>query len=178
MHCSQIVKNFTLSLLVAFSCIIFIGCDKDENTKNADTSPIKDENAKIIDVVKNAVFPIDESRTLEEALSVNLADIQWKAYKSEHNQQIVEVIGTWQGASLSSQMYKGMMTRYYYCHNGNKITIKFVVNKNNSVKLAHYKAESNEKNLGIYNGDNSLMENTISMGSEKESLAVLYHMPK
>lgn len=114
----QKLTIFTLALLMSFGALVLTGCGKSN-----------------IELVQNAVFPIDKSRTLAEALSVNMTEIEWKSYKSEQNQQIVEVTGTWKGDRLSRE-------RYVYCCPQNTIIVKFVVNKDQSVEFVDYRARS------------------------------------
>ncbi len=48
-----------------------------------------------IETVKNTVFQLDDTRTLEEALASQMSNIRWRVFQSKENRTIVEVVGIW-----------------------------------------------------------------------------------
>ena len=185
MRYSQIVKRFTLAALIAFSGAMLTGCGEDKAAEEAKEAAEKvDPN---IEAVKNAVFEkFDKSRTLGEALTANLENLQWKSYKNEASQQIVEVTGTWKSGSLSrkrSAVYGNL--QLYYVNAGNKVLARFTVNKDQSVELVFGKVESDKIDLGYINDqfpDELTMTDIITFPeghySLNDLLEVIFFVPK
>jgi hypothetical protein len=157
MRCSQIVKHFTLAVLIAFSGIMLTGCGEDEAAKAAADKAEAEAQAKAdanIKIVKEAVLPNDKSRNIEDVLTATLKDLSWKAYRTHYNQEIVEVNGIWRRGTIK----QGGDT--YLVHDGNKVCLRFLINKDKTVNFYGARVESNKRDLGYYyhanngNGDN------------------------
>ena len=137
MRCSQIVKFFTLAVLIAFSGIMLTGCgEKAAPNKKADPN---------IELAKNTVFPADKSRTLGEAASANFNDVSWETYKNNKNQQIVEFTGTWKHGSITNKYYNYTQR---LVNSGNKVTARFIVNRDQSVEFVSATVRSDKNDLG------------------------------
>ena len=147
MRCSQIVKHFTLAVLIAFAGIMLTGCGEDEAAKAGAAAPQEDSNIK---VVKDTVFPADKSRTLGEALSANFDNLKWKAYKNDNNQQIVEFTGTWKHGTIThTETYRGLVyLTQYFVNRGNTVTTQFLVNKDQTVEFVSATVQSDKNDLG------------------------------
>ena len=138
MRCSQIVKFFTLAVLIAFSGIMLTGCGK-----KADPN---------IELAQNTIFPADKSRTLGEAASANFNDVSWVTYKNDKNQQIVEFTGTWKHGSITHEYtiggYPPLSNTQHLVNSGNKVTARFIVNRDQSVEFVSATVLSDKNDLG------------------------------
>ena len=171
MRSSLIVKHFTLSLLVAFFVSMLTGCGENEAAKEGKAA--KEEKVDPnIEIAKKAVFPADKSRTLGEAVSANFNDVNWKTYKNDQNQQIVEFAGTWKHGTISHE-YRlnpgGSPPFYetqYFVNSGNKVTTRFVVNKDQTVEFVSATVQSHQNDLGSRTTFRPAEEQPLSSGIE------------
>ena len=54
--------------------------------------------------VKNTVFNIDRSRTLQETLSAQMTNLKWRHFQNNRNQTIIEVVGIWKHDKHKGQL--------------------------------------------------------------------------
>jgi uncharacterized lipoprotein YehR (DUF1307 family) len=57
-----------------------------------------------VDLVKNGILEIDETRTVEQLLGAKLNNMKWKSFKGDDNRTIVEVTGIWKDPAFRTQI--------------------------------------------------------------------------
>ena len=156
MRYSQIVKRFTLAALIAFSGAMLTGCGEDIAAKEAKKAAEKKAKGDaMIAKVKKSAYPIDKSRTLEQAVNSKLKDVQWTT-SDIYGSWFVTVTGTWNDKTVKTSKREDgydrrigyTITENTFCNPGNKITIKFEVKDEQTVNFYELKVESDKQDLG------------------------------
>lgn len=97
-----------------------------------------------IENVKNLIFPLDDTRSLQDALSCQMCDIKWRVFRSQEKRTIVEVVGRWnnenfapkqQSQGLFTMMVSGRQNILFqlFPQKGEEVMAQFVIKPNGSV---------------------------------------------
>ena len=115
-----------------------------------------------IEIVKNYVLLMDQSRTIEAAFSAQLDNMRWRKFADEDNHIIVEVVGIWNNDSLNYERLQqsGLifgMPNALFPQRGDEVMAQFTVNPG-FPSVSFFKGEIRNKNgiikrtiiLGLY----------------------------
>jgi len=108
-------KNLWMMIFTVAAAILLAGCE-----------------AKEVKLVKNGVLAIDKSRTVEQALSAKLDDLNWEKFVNEQKKTIVKATGIWTNKNTISYYRPtsvgGPAFEYVIVRPGTNVEVCFVIN--------------------------------------------------
>lgn len=87
------------------------------------------QNSNKLLEVKNAVFTLDRSRTLEEAFASQMDNLKWRYFTNNLGQKVVEVVGKWKNDRYNPGKDVGMLrdVKMKFPQKGDEVMAQFVI---------------------------------------------------
>ena len=112
-----------------------------------------------VNSVKKGILEIDKSRSIEQAFSVNMENMEWEKFTSDDNITFVKFVGVWKKA----ETYSGRFNVFP----GDKVMIQFIINADDTFRFSYGEIQDANGITSQYTPHNMMTASIKSLSTNK-----------